>query len=73
MRCMTYSPRSTMPDSHHLRTLTDRVARPDRRVADLFRFTIDSCLHAADLRKCETGLTRRISLHTRRPAEIEAR
>jgi hypothetical protein len=36
-RYVGYSPRSTRPDFHHARTLTKRVARPERRVAGLFR------------------------------------
>jgi hypothetical protein len=56
-RYVTYSPRSTMPDSHHVRTPWERVTRPECPVAGLFRITIDSNLHAADLWKCEIALT----------------
>jgi hypothetical protein len=45
-----------MLDSHHVRTPWERVARPECRVAGLFRFTIDLNLHAADLRKREAAL-----------------
>jgi hypothetical protein len=48
---VTYAQRSTMLDFHHVWTLTVRVARPSCRVAGLFRFTIDSNLHAAGRRK----------------------
>jgi hypothetical protein len=55
-RYVTYSPGLTMPDFHYVRTPWERVARPECRVAGLFRFTIDPNLHAADLRKRKPAL-----------------